>query len=748
MNTAFTVHTESLKNCALHLATGNFYIPMFQRDYVWDSTRQVACLDSLLRHEPLGAIYVIEARQNESQTAGYHVLAHKKEGGIPAAPRSAVIDGQQRLTTVSSMMFGRPDDNKNLVRLGIRIPCVDGAFDFSRARAVEFSKAWPKNESLHKLLESSERRNTSFALVVSGETFSVYSKDDKLNALRNKEKPSASLLPKEDVAFLVGPLFSDGVSRASIEDLFKHFEDQANEFSSEAKSQRSYLRGVIKGGGDQCAIEEARSALEKAEEALKVAWPLQELKSPLGSWLHWLGECAPESRLAVAPSYVGCVQPVMRLSGTGWTPQRILDFYEDLNSLGMPLKTLELTYAKFADKLPQTFALWSEEYKRQDWFLHMLHAAIFSTVHAEHAKKKYRKSSRRDLYLDDVAWRNALQNFSKLQLEGRPLFDYLRHPCRSRDKRFAAAIALLPALGVSVREDGGLNAPPGMDGISVFDLVRAMYLSLCLTDAGHRNEQELQLTQPELSDARSRPEAWEANKDNVVARLYLVLSKGKEELKGSSPSDYFSRPDKSYRGKGNYLEALCSGIGLGGSADERELHHIFPQKGHVCKSAIAMGLDGETFKQMLNAPANLIYSSANVNNVLLDDKSPAQYWPDLLTSHPLKSSTLTLMFLPRQWETVEGFKSWWEEQLGGEWGEITETFVKRTRNGGSKSFTRFCSEHVALQKLLEFRSPLLLEKAKYMLDKGVQAVQQFEGVASSSPQASDISAGAAQHGNS
>jgi hypothetical protein len=82
---------------------GELRLPEMQRRYVWQSTRVRDLLDSLYRGYPSGAILVWESSEPVPEQAFAVGQAHN-----PYASTQLLLDGQQRLTSLSAVIRGEP----------------------------------------------------------------------------------------------------------------------------------------------------------------------------------------------------------------------------------------------------------------------------------------------------------------------------------------------------------------------------------------------------------------------------------------------------------------------------------------------------------------------------------------------------------------------------------------------------------------------------------------------------------------
>src|SRR5438128_3411847 len=82
---------------------GELRLPEMQRRYVWRATRVRDLLDSLYRGYPTGSILVWET-PNEVPMRDVDVAQQRN----PFSGRKLLLDGQQRLTSLSAVIRGEP----------------------------------------------------------------------------------------------------------------------------------------------------------------------------------------------------------------------------------------------------------------------------------------------------------------------------------------------------------------------------------------------------------------------------------------------------------------------------------------------------------------------------------------------------------------------------------------------------------------------------------------------------------------
>ena len=93
------------------IARGELRLPELQRRYVWPATRVRDLLDSLYRGYPSGTILVWETDQDVPEKD----LAVAQEASAFRSHK-LLLDGQQRLTSMSAVLRGQPIRLKNRVR--------------------------------------------------------------------------------------------------------------------------------------------------------------------------------------------------------------------------------------------------------------------------------------------------------------------------------------------------------------------------------------------------------------------------------------------------------------------------------------------------------------------------------------------------------------------------------------------------------------------------------------------------------
>lgn len=88
------------------VASGNYLVPKFQRDFVWSTKQIVDLFDSIIKGFPIGSIIMWKPDGEEFDTI-------KNVGGIRVKPAesevSYILDGRQRITAMMSVLYKEGD---------------------------------------------------------------------------------------------------------------------------------------------------------------------------------------------------------------------------------------------------------------------------------------------------------------------------------------------------------------------------------------------------------------------------------------------------------------------------------------------------------------------------------------------------------------------------------------------------------------------------------------------------------------
>ena len=101
-----SIKNERIKNLIRKLDEGRFLIPTFQRTYIWDPGNIVDLWQSIYEFYPIGSIlyWKTRTRLHVHRRLGGFYLPGDGDGGD--APRSYILDGQQRITSLHASFHG------------------------------------------------------------------------------------------------------------------------------------------------------------------------------------------------------------------------------------------------------------------------------------------------------------------------------------------------------------------------------------------------------------------------------------------------------------------------------------------------------------------------------------------------------------------------------------------------------------------------------------------------------------------
>ena len=105
----YTVNNYSVENIISWIKSGEVAIPEMQRPFVWDSTKVRDLIDSLYKGYPVG--YIITWRNPDV----------KLKDGTLSAGKKIVIDGQQRITSLTAAIAGLEVINQEYKKVRIKI---------------------------------------------------------------------------------------------------------------------------------------------------------------------------------------------------------------------------------------------------------------------------------------------------------------------------------------------------------------------------------------------------------------------------------------------------------------------------------------------------------------------------------------------------------------------------------------------------------------------------------------------------
>jgi len=98
----FTPVPRTLKDLIMEVDSGKLGLPELQRGYVWQKKKVRDLLDSMLKGYPIGYLMIWDSVDDSGKSKQIGM-----DGKSYSAPKSLVIDGQQRLTSLYAVMRGK-----------------------------------------------------------------------------------------------------------------------------------------------------------------------------------------------------------------------------------------------------------------------------------------------------------------------------------------------------------------------------------------------------------------------------------------------------------------------------------------------------------------------------------------------------------------------------------------------------------------------------------------------------------------
>ena len=134
----FTPVPRILKDLIMEVENGKLGLPELQRGYVWKATKVRDLLDSMLKGYPIGYLMIWDSADSTDKSK--QIGTDRKPY---TAPKSLVIDGQQRLTSLFAVMRGKKivDEKFNEKPITISFNPLTRAFevgDNAKKRAAEW----------------------------------------------------------------------------------------------------------------------------------------------------------------------------------------------------------------------------------------------------------------------------------------------------------------------------------------------------------------------------------------------------------------------------------------------------------------------------------------------------------------------------------------------------------------------------------------------------------------------------------
>lgn len=105
LSQTINVGTGTLSNLMLSVSSGEYRIPQFQREYVWERTKVNELFDSIFNQYPIGSVFLWNAGREYNS-----LFRHSVNLGIKPVEKDDnikfVLDGQQRITSLYLALNG------------------------------------------------------------------------------------------------------------------------------------------------------------------------------------------------------------------------------------------------------------------------------------------------------------------------------------------------------------------------------------------------------------------------------------------------------------------------------------------------------------------------------------------------------------------------------------------------------------------------------------------------------------------
>ena len=162
-------------------------LPEIQRRYVWTSTKVRDLLDSLYRGYPTGTILVWENQDGNQHSRDLDVDMAPSQSAI--STNLMLLDGQQRLTSLTALMTGNPVKVKRNVKPIEIMFNLEHPDEFSRE---EESEGTDEDEENEEFLDQEGESTDEDKINLKKLTFVVYSR-----SLENKKGSSQESVGKK-----------------------------------------------------------------------------------------------------------------------------------------------------------------------------------------------------------------------------------------------------------------------------------------------------------------------------------------------------------------------------------------------------------------------------------------------------------------------------------------------------------------------------------------------------------------------
>jgi hypothetical protein len=202
-----------------HIKMGEIGLPEIQRPFVWKTSKVRDLFDSMYKGFPIGYLLFWSTNHFNNVSKGGIGLDHKQK-----PPRLLIVDGQQRLTSLYSVMTGHPILNKQFNETNIHIAFrpLDGQFEVADAAIeldpeyiADISDLWSPAAGLFEVTEKYLDRLQARREVPPDQKKSIQNSINRLENLNNYPLTAleiTSAVDEEEVADIFVRINSQGVA--------------------------------------------------------------------------------------------------------------------------------------------------------------------------------------------------------------------------------------------------------------------------------------------------------------------------------------------------------------------------------------------------------------------------------------------------------------------------------------------------------------------------------------------------------
>jgi len=174
----YSVHQQPVETLLSWIKAGEIAIPEIQRPFVWKAAKVRDLIDSLYHGYPVG--YIITWRNPDV----------KLKNGELSAGKKVLIDGQQRITALTSAIVGQRVLDKNYKEINIRIAFnpITEKFDVLN-KAIENSSEWINsiNPIINDEITISKARRDYMELNPDADEVLIEQRIEELKKIKNKQ---------------------------------------------------------------------------------------------------------------------------------------------------------------------------------------------------------------------------------------------------------------------------------------------------------------------------------------------------------------------------------------------------------------------------------------------------------------------------------------------------------------------------------------------------------------------------------